>query len=190
MSVASSFHPHLFFFHDVLGNADDSPERAEAIRIIRESRQNGGGYKSLLEADQGALLALLQENRDARETGVVGKPQIQLQDIRLTMEKVNTEVRLVLCICSIVLADTFEQLANLCARSKFEYILMGARSNPHSLTTASPIMCMSEAGGEFITRYLKLEPATLAKHFNAYAMNRSGIPGDPAAADYALSSCP
>jgi len=38
-------------------------------------------------------------------------------------------------------------------------------------------MCVSEAGGEFITRFLKLEPAALAKHFNAYAMNRSGIPG-------------
>jgi hypothetical protein len=82
----------------LLGNADDSPERVEAIHIIRKSRQNGGDYKTVLKVDQGALLALLQESHDMRETGIVGQPQIQLQDIQTTMEKVNTEVRHIQCI--------------------------------------------------------------------------------------------
>jgi hypothetical protein len=66
----------------------------------------------------------------------------------------------------------FDQLANLCTHSKFEYFLIGAWSNAHLLTTATPMMCVSKVGGEFITQYLKLKPAMLAKHFNAYAMNR------------------
>jgi hypothetical protein len=72
----------------------------------------------------------------------------------------------------------FDQLANLCTRSKFEYFLIGVWSNTHSLTTATPMMCIYEEGGEFITQYLKLKPAMLAKHFNTYAMNCGGIPGD------------
>jgi hypothetical protein len=81
----------------LLGNADNSPKRAEAIRIIWKSRQNGGDYKTISKVDQGALLALLQESRDMQETGIVGQPQIQLQDIRTTMEKVNTEVCHIQC---------------------------------------------------------------------------------------------
>lgn len=33
-------------------------------------------------------------------------------------------------------------------------------------------------GGEFAARYLKLEPAILAQHFSAFAMDHGGIPGD------------
>jgi hypothetical protein len=65
----------------LLGNVDDSPKRAEAISIIQKSRQNGGDYKTVSKVDQGALLALLQESCDMWETGIVGQPQIQLQDI-------------------------------------------------------------------------------------------------------------
>jgi hypothetical protein len=91
----------LFFFivgpYDALGNVDDSPERVEAIRIIQKSRQNGRDYKTVSKVDQGALLALLQESHDVRETGIIGQPQIQLQDIQTMMEKVNMEVCHIQC---------------------------------------------------------------------------------------------
>jgi len=38
-------------------------------------------------------------------------------------------------------------------------------------------------GAEFITHYLKLEAATLAQHFGAYAINHGGIPGDVSTAN-------
>jgi hypothetical protein len=38
-------------------------------------------------------------------------------------------------------------------------------------------VCVSEAGDEFITRYLKLDAEILAQHFNAYATDHGGIPG-------------
>jgi predicted transposase YdaD len=81
----------------LLGNADDSPERAEAIHIIQKSRQNSRDYKTVSKVNQGALLALLQESHNVQETGIVGQLQIQLQDIQTTMEKVNMEVRHVQC---------------------------------------------------------------------------------------------
>jgi hypothetical protein len=65
----------------LLGNADDSPKRVEAIHIIRKSRLNGRDYKTISKVDQGALLALLQESYDVQETSIIGQPQIQLQDI-------------------------------------------------------------------------------------------------------------
>lgn len=73
----------------------------------------------------------------------------------------------------------FFQLANLRARSQFEYFVIGARSGAHSHTSGAdvPLVCMSEAGDEFITRYFKLDAATLAQHFNAYATNHRGISG-------------
>lgn len=91
----------------ILGHVNDSPERAEAIRIIQQSRRDGGDYKNLSKADQGTLLALLQENRDARETVIIGKPQLQHQDIRTTMVNVNTEVFLVQRIHPTVLPDIY-----------------------------------------------------------------------------------
>ena len=75
------------------------------------------------------------------------------------------------------------QLADLRIRCKFEYFLVGAWSNAHTLIAVAPIVCVSEMGGEFTARYLKLEPATLAQHFSAYAMDHSGIPGDVSAAN-------
>jgi hypothetical protein len=49
--------------------------------------------------------------------------------------------------------------------------------------TVVPIMCVSEMGAEFITRYLKLEAATLAQHFSSYAMKHDGIPGNVSVAN-------
>lgn len=92
--------PFLIYFrlltqlYNTLGNVEDTPEKASAIDIIERCKQSSNDYKTLSEDDQGVLLTLLQENHDTRDTGVVGKPQVQLQDIRTTMDKVAVEVRL------------------------------------------------------------------------------------------------
>ncbi|KAI0258203.1 hypothetical protein BC834DRAFT_847530 [Gloeopeniophorella convolvens] len=65
--------------------------KAEAIRIITDSRKRGGDYRGVTEVDQVTLIQLLQDNRDLRETGVVDKPQLQLHDVRTTMAKVGVE---------------------------------------------------------------------------------------------------
>jgi hypothetical protein len=80
----------------VSGKDDDGPERAEAVRIVQACSRNGGDCRTLSESDQAVLVALLQDNRSAREgeTGIAGNPQIQLQDIRTTMDKIAAEVSL------------------------------------------------------------------------------------------------
>jgi hypothetical protein len=118
-------------------------------------------------------VALLQENRDTRDTGIVGKPQVQLQDIRTTMDKVVVEVR-VRTILPIADND-LSQLSNLSLRSSFEYFLIGARNNADSFTT--PISYVSRVGGDFIMQYLQYEPTILAKHFDAYATNHGRLTG-------------
>ena len=80
--------------YNTLGNVEDTPEKANAIDIIERCKHSSNDYKTLSEDDQGVLLAILQENCDARDTGVIGKPQVQLQDIQTTMDKVAVEVRL------------------------------------------------------------------------------------------------
>jgi hypothetical protein len=72
-------------------------------------------------------------------------------------------------------SDFSPQLSNLSIRSKFEYFLIGARSDADSFTT--PILYASEVGGDFIAQYLQFEPAILAKHFDAYATNHGGLTG-------------
>jgi hypothetical protein len=83
------------FFSDslvVAGWADDCPERAEgAVRVVQECELDGNDCRTFSGADRGALVALLQDNRDGGEN-VDGKAQAQLQDIRATMDKVATEV--------------------------------------------------------------------------------------------------
>ncbi|KAI0245242.1 hypothetical protein BJV78DRAFT_1158872 [Lactifluus subvellereus] len=114
-------------------------------------------YKSLSRNDQAKLIALLQGDRDQRETGIVGKSQLRLHDIRTTMEKVEIE------------------LGNLHMRSGFEYIVFGCRNQVDHYT--SPTVLLSEAGCDFISHYLKFEPPKLAKHFDAFATNRAGMNG-------------
>jgi len=76
------------------GKEGDGPERAEAIRIVQECRRSSGDCTTFSEAGQAALVTVLQDNRNTREreTGIVGKPQVQLQDIRTTMDKIAAEV--------------------------------------------------------------------------------------------------
>ncbi|KAI0259736.1 hypothetical protein BC834DRAFT_974061 [Gloeopeniophorella convolvens] len=131
--------------------------KAEAIRIITDSRKRGGDYRGVTEVDQVTLIQLLQDNRDLRETGVVDKPQLQLHDVRTTMAKVGVE------------------LANLHQRSGLEYILIGGRSDADQW--ASPFTQMSHAGGTFIKSYLKFDPPVLAKRFDAFSVGGAGIAG-------------
>jgi hypothetical protein len=67
---------------------------ADAIQIMNELKQNkdSNGYKSLSKDDQDTLITLLQEDRDRRDTGVVGKRNLNVQDIRSTMERIGDEV--------------------------------------------------------------------------------------------------
>jgi hypothetical protein len=99
----------LFFFY--LGKEDDGLERAEAVRVVQKCRRSGGDYRTLSEGDQAALVALLQDNRDARNRGtdVVGNIQIQLQDIRTTTDKIASEVSVswFAIYCSIAATHTF-----------------------------------------------------------------------------------
>jgi hypothetical protein len=74
------------------GTESDGEQIAEAVRIIKDSEKNKDEYKSLSGNDQAKLIALLQGDRDQRETGIVGKTQLRLHDIRTTMEKVEIEV--------------------------------------------------------------------------------------------------
>jgi hypothetical protein len=67
------------------------------------------------------------------------------------------------------------QLANLHARSGFEYIVFGCRNQVDHYS--SPTILLSEAGCDFISQYLRFEPPTLAKHFDAFATNRAGMNG-------------
>jgi hypothetical protein len=76
------------------GKEHDGSERAEAVRIVQACKRCGGDYRALSEADQAALVALLHDNRKAREceADIMEDPQIQLQDIRTTTERIATEV--------------------------------------------------------------------------------------------------
>jgi hypothetical protein len=97
MSVAKTNHSCFAFFivystyFFFLGKEDDGPEGAEAVRIVQKCRRSGGDYRTLSEADQAVLVTLLQDNRNARNGGseVVGN---QLQDIRITTDKIASEV--------------------------------------------------------------------------------------------------
>jgi hypothetical protein len=94
---------HLY---DDLGNTESTPEKAEAIAIIKRCKKNNNEYKSLSEDNQDILLAILQEYRNTCDTGIVGKPEVQLQDIRTTLDSVGREV----CICTVhpaVLTDSY-----------------------------------------------------------------------------------
>ncbi|KAI0246008.1 hypothetical protein BJV78DRAFT_1286850 [Lactifluus subvellereus] len=75
------------------GTESDGGQIAEAVRIIKNSEKNQDEYKSLSRDDQATLIALLQGDRDQRETGIVGKSQLRLHDICTTMEKVDTELK-------------------------------------------------------------------------------------------------
>ena len=89
-----------------LGNTESTPEKAEAIVIIERCKKNNDKYKSLSEDDQDILLAILQKYRDTCDTGIVGKPKVQLQDIWTTLDSVGREV----CICTVhpaVLTDSY-----------------------------------------------------------------------------------
>jgi hypothetical protein len=83
------------------GTEADGGQIAEAVRIINDTKNNSDEYKTLSQDDQETLIMLLQEDRDQKETGVVGKPQLRLHDIRTTMEKVHIEV------CSLSLHTDF-----------------------------------------------------------------------------------
>jgi hypothetical protein len=74
------------------GKESDGGQIAEAVRIIKDSKKNKDEYKSLSEHDQATLVALLQGDRDQRDTGIVGKSQLRLHDVCTTMEKVDAEV--------------------------------------------------------------------------------------------------
>jgi hypothetical protein len=67
------------------------------------------------------------------------------------------------------------KLLNLHERSKFEYIVLGARSDDDSLDT--PVVHFSVVGGDFMTHYLRFEPTILARHFDAYATTHGGLSG-------------
>ncbi|KAI0246838.1 hypothetical protein BJV78DRAFT_1286066 [Lactifluus subvellereus] len=135
----------------------DSGQIAEAVHIIKDSEKNQDEYKSLSRDDQATLIALLQGDRDQRETGIVGKSQLRLHDIHTTMEKVDTELK------------------NLHTRSGFEYLMFGCCNQVDHYT--SPTIMLSDAGCEFICQYLRFEPAKLAKHFDAFATNCAGMNG-------------
>ncbi|KAI0245000.1 hypothetical protein BJV78DRAFT_1159290 [Lactifluus subvellereus] len=127
----------------------DGGQIAEAVRIVKDSEKNEDEYRSLSESDQAILIALLQGDRDQRDTGIVGKSQLRLHDIRTTMEKVDTE--------------------------RVSIFLVGCRSEVDHYSV--PTVILSEAGCEFITQYLRFEPSKLAKHFDAFATNRAGMNG-------------
>ena len=81
---------HLHFLSS--GKESDGGHIADAVRIIKDSKENKDDYKSLSKNDQATLIALLQSNREQRDTGIVGKSQLRLHDVRTTMEKVDIEV--------------------------------------------------------------------------------------------------
>ncbi|KAI0247021.1 hypothetical protein BJV78DRAFT_1285900 [Lactifluus subvellereus] len=135
----------------------DGEQIAEAVHIIKDSEKNKDKYKSLSRNDQAKLIALLQGNRDQRETGIVGKSQLRLHDICTTMEKVEIE------------------LGNLHMCSGFKYIVFGCRNQVNHYT--SPTVLLSEVGCDFISHYLKFEPPKLTKHFDVFATNHAGMNG-------------
>ena len=157
------------------GNEGDGALITDAIRIINELKQSNDDYKSLSKDDQATLITLLQEDRDRRDTGVIGKTHLKAHDIRATMERVSDEVSHPSALSHWLSQSRSAQLENLNARSGFEYILLGSRNQvDHS---SSPTVLLSEAGCEFISQYLRFEPTQLAKHLDAFVTNRAGMNG-------------
>jgi hypothetical protein len=78
----------------ISGKEHGGSERAEVVRIVQAYKRRGGDYRTLSEADQAALVALLRNNRKSREceADIIEGSQVQLQDIRITIEKITTEV--------------------------------------------------------------------------------------------------
>ncbi|KAH9966230.1 hypothetical protein BGW80DRAFT_1462373 [Lactifluus volemus] len=140
-------------------NESDGVLIADAIRIMNELKQNkdSNGYKSLSKDDQDTLITLLQEDRDRRDTGVVGKRNLNAQDIRSTMERIGDE------------------LEHLNSRSGFEYIVLGSRDQVDR--SCPQTVLLSEGGCDFISQYLRFEPTRLAKHLDAFVTNRAGMNG-------------
>ncbi|KAA1471646.1 hypothetical protein DENSPDRAFT_880658 [Dentipellis sp. KUC8613] len=135
----------------------DSPSIDLAIEIITRVRDAGNSYQDLSQDDKDLLISLLEAHRKACDTGVVGNTQLQMQDIRTTLEKVRVE------------------LSNLHIRSGFEYYLIGSRSDVSQL--AAPTTFMTTNGGDFFTQYLKCDPVKLPKYFEAFCNSNAGLSG-------------
>ncbi|KAH9955333.1 hypothetical protein BGW80DRAFT_1258233 [Lactifluus volemus] len=156
-SIQNAYRFCLARIEDGRWNVEEHPEKIGVIGIIEKCKQSGSDYKSLSEADQEVLLALLQENRDKRDTGIVGKPSVAQQDIRTSLDHIT------------------QKLANLNQRSNFEYFVIGARRDADPFTNS--FVCVSTVGGDFIDQYLQFKPLQLAKHFDAYSTNHSRLAG-------------
>ncbi|KAI0055189.1 hypothetical protein BV25DRAFT_1922016 [Artomyces pyxidatus] len=134
----------------------DDPERQELARIV-EKAEGLGGHHDLSEEEKQVLVDCLQAERDAKDTGAVRKPLVQMHDIRTTLEKVNTE------------------LTNVHQRSELEYVLFCSRSKSWHLGV--PAMYATATGFDFITQVLRLKASELANRFEVFCLNHAGIQG-------------
>jgi hypothetical protein len=73
-------------------SSDADPRHAQAISVVKHIQDTKGTHKDLTEEEGDLLNSLLEADRIAKDTGIVGKPMLQLHDVRTTMDKVGTEV--------------------------------------------------------------------------------------------------